>query len=63
MLARLAGMVSNHGGNILRSVNNTLPNGGFELRMVVQNLDTEKEALLKHSFKYCGIDLARVELV
>jgi (p)ppGpp synthase/HD superfamily hydrolase len=63
VLARLAGMVSNHGGNILRSVNNTLPNGGFVLRLVVQDLDTEKEALLKHSLKYCGIELESVELV
>jgi GTP diphosphokinase / guanosine-3',5'-bis(diphosphate) 3'-diphosphatase len=63
VLARLAGMVSNHGGNILRSVNNTLPNGGFDLRLVVQHLDAEKETLLKHSFKYCGVELASVELV
>lgn len=63
VLARLAGMVSNHGGNILRSVNNTLPNGGFDLRLVVQNLDAEKEILLKHYFQYCGIELASIELV
>ncbi len=63
VLARLAGMVSNHGGNILRSVNNTLPNGGFDLRLVVQHLDSEKESLLKHSFHYCGVELDLVELV
>jgi hypothetical protein len=36
VLAHLAGnMVNNsqHGGNILRSVNNTLPDGGFDLRL------------------------------
>jgi hypothetical protein len=44
-------------------VNNTLPNGGFDLRLVVQHLDSEKESLLKHSFHYCGVELDLVELV
>jgi GTP diphosphokinase / guanosine-3',5'-bis(diphosphate) 3'-diphosphatase len=63
VLARLAGIVSSHGGNILRSVNNTLPNGGFDLRLVVKNLDAEKVRLLEKAYRECGIEFASLELV
>lgn len=63
VLATLAGLVSKHGGNILRSVNNTLANGGFEIRLVVEQLSSEKEALLKESYENCGVDLTTIELV
>ncbi len=63
VLAKLAGIVSSHGGNILRSVNNTLPEGGFEIRLVVRNLDQEKEAKLIQAYQNCGIELSILELV
>jgi GTP diphosphokinase / guanosine-3',5'-bis(diphosphate) 3'-diphosphatase len=63
VLSRLAGMVSHYGGNILRSVNNTLPSGGFELRLVVKNLDSEKEKLLMQAYQECGIEFDSLELV
>ncbi len=44
VLAQLAGLVSQYGGNILRSVNNTLPDGGFDLRLVIHHLSCEQEA-------------------
>ena len=54
---------SNQGGNILRSVNNTLPDGGFELRLVVRHIDKEKQALLEKAFNESGIELCSLELV
>lgn len=62
-LARLAGIVSKHGGNILRSVNNTLPDGGFEIRLVVSYLDGTKQELLRKAFLESGIELRTLELV
>jgi GTP diphosphokinase / guanosine-3',5'-bis(diphosphate) 3'-diphosphatase len=62
-LARLASVVSSHGGNILRSENNTLPDGGFELRLVVRHIDQEKQHLLEKAFAECGIELRTLELV
>lgn len=62
-LARLASVVSHQGGNILRSVNNTLPDGGFELRLVVRHIDKEKRTLLEKAFNECGIELYSLELV
>jgi len=63
VLSRLAGMVSNHGGNILRSVNNTLPEGGFELRLVINGLNSEKEQFLKRAYQESGIEFLALELV
>lgn len=62
-LARLASVVSSQGGNILRSENNTLPDGGFELRLVVRHIDQEKQLLLEKAFGECGIELRALELV
>jgi (p)ppGpp synthase/HD superfamily hydrolase len=63
VLSSLARIVSDFGGNILRSVNNTLPEGGFELRLVVKNLDGEKEDLLVQAYRDCGIEFSAFELV
>ncbi len=62
-LARLATVISNEGGNILRSVNNTLADGGFEVRLVVRYIDEEKQNLLKMAFQESGIELKSLELV
>ncbi len=63
VLANLAGIVSSHGGNILRAVNNTLAEGGFEIRLVVKDLDREKENLVIQAYRNCGIDFSSLELV
>jgi hypothetical protein len=62
-LARLASVVSNQSGNILRSENNTLPDGGFELRLVVRHIEQEKHPLLEKAFAESGIELRSLELV
>ena len=63
MLSRLTGIVSAYGGNILRSVNNTLPDGGFELRLVIRNLGSEQRQLLEQAYLDSGIDFCNIELV
>jgi len=62
VLARLAGLVSQYGGNILRSVNNTLSEGGFSLRLVVNNLDIEDREALRKAYASCGVELESIEI-
>jgi len=62
-LARLASVVSSHGGNILRSENNTLPDGGFEIRLVVRHIDEEAKALLRKAYQESSIEIRSLELV
>ena len=63
MLTKLATVVSAHGGNILRSVNNTLPDGGFDIRLVVRYIDGASRELLKQAYCDCGIEFTTLELV
>lgn len=63
VLAYLAGLVSNFGGNILRTVNNTFPDGSFTLRWVIQGLDEARKDELMEAFIHCEIELVKVEIV
>jgi GTP diphosphokinase / guanosine-3',5'-bis(diphosphate) 3'-diphosphatase len=63
VLAQLAGIVSAQGGNILRSVNDTLPEGGFSLRLVVKSLAPEKIGPLHQEFSKSGMEFLSVEIV
>jgi (p)ppGpp synthase/HD superfamily hydrolase len=63
VLACLAGLISRHGGNILRSVNNTLQDGGFSLRLVVSFPDEEEKGLIETTFRGSGITLTHFEIV
>ncbi len=63
VLAQLAGMVSDFGGNILRSVNNTLPDGGFELRLVIRYLTLDQIGLLEQAYHNSGIELRMLKIV
>ena len=63
ILARLAGIVSAYGGNILCSVNNTLPEGGFDLRLVVHNLEPNQLYLLEQAYLDSAIEFKVIELV
>ncbi len=63
VLARLASLVSQAGGNILRSVNNTQPNGSFYLRLVISNLSPEKREALRLAYLNCGIEMDTLEVV
>ena len=62
-LSRLAGIISRRGGNILRSVNDTLPDGSFNLRLVVSQLDEAHLSKLRRAFKASGIPFRSLEIV
>ncbi len=63
VLAYLAGLVSRYGGNILRTVNNTFPDGSFTLRWVIEGLEEDKKHELLQAFLTCKIKLTNVEIV
>jgi (p)ppGpp synthase/HD superfamily hydrolase len=63
VLASLASLVSQYGGNILRTVNNTFYDGSYTLRWVIKSLDEERKQALMEAFLTCGIPLTQVEIV
>lgn len=63
VLSRLAGLVSKYGGNILRSVNNTLPDGGFYLRLVIAFMEGEQKAALEKAFRSSDLKFRLLEIV
>jgi (p)ppGpp synthase/HD superfamily hydrolase len=63
VLARLAKIISDHHGNILRSVNNTLPDGGFDLRLVVGHLSPAQLSKLDEAYRSSGIEFSCLEMV
>ena len=63
VLSSLAGLVSRHGGNILRSVNNTLPDGGFSLRLVLAFQEGEQKEALETAFANSGLSFRLFEIV
>ena len=63
VLASLAGVVSEFGGNILRTINNTFEDGSFTLRWVIKGLDEDSKAELLEAFLSCEIPLTQVEIV
>ncbi|MBI9047619.1 MAG: HD domain-containing protein [Anaerolineaceae bacterium] len=63
VLARFAGKVSESGGNIVRSVNNTTSSRGFVLRLVVEGLDKDAEEKLKSDLENCEETIEELELV
>lgn len=63
VLARLAGMVSEQEGNILRSVNDTLPDGGFSLRLVVKFPSLHNLQLLYQAYRESGYNFHTFEIV
>jgi len=63
VLLTVAGLVSASGGNILRSVNNTFPDGSFALRLIIKNISGERQQQLNQDFLNCGIEFQTLELV
>lgn len=63
VLSRLAGLIFKCGGNILRSVNNTLPDQGFSLRVVIAGLDDDRKTALQQAFLNSGIQFKTFEVV
>lgn len=63
VLSHLTGIVSKHGGNILRSVNNTLTDGGFNLRLVIAFPEETLKAGIEGAFRSSGIVMRLFEIV
>jgi (p)ppGpp synthase/HD superfamily hydrolase len=63
VLAYLAGLVSRYGGNIIRTVNNTFPDGSFTLRWVIEGLDKVKKGELLQALLTCEVMLSNVDIV
>jgi hypothetical protein len=63
VLSLLTGLVSTHGGNIVRSVIDTLPEGGFMLRIVVKGLNAASQEKMLTAFQNCGLQFPNLELV
>jgi (p)ppGpp synthase/HD superfamily hydrolase len=63
VLAKLAGLISETGGNIIRSVNNTMPDGSFYLRLVVTNNTVDKETFVEKAAMISGINQIEIEMV
>jgi GTP pyrophosphokinase len=63
VLARMAGLVSQFSGNIIRSVSNTRSDGGYTLRLVVKDLDSKKESLLREAYRESEEDFDTMEMV
>lgn len=62
VLATLAHLVSEQGGNIIRSINNTTTDGSFTLRLVIKDLSPEQAVRLRQSYENCGIGLKILEI-
>jgi (p)ppGpp synthase/HD superfamily hydrolase len=63
VLAHLANLVSQFGGNILRTVNNTFHDGSFTLRWVIQGVAEDQKPALLETFRNSQIHLKKVEIV
>lgn len=62
VLAKLAQIISQVQGNILRSINNTQPDGGFYMRIVVSSLTPEAKVNLVNAFRNSGIEMTSLEV-
>jgi len=63
VLAYLAGLVSEAGGNIIHTIHTTAEDGSFYLRLVLANLDEEHKQLLMDLFSKSRFPLDKVEIV
>lgn len=63
ILALIASLVSNEGGNILRVVNDTLEDNSFDITLVAQGLDAEKEKNLLEAYNNCSVAFRSIEMV
>ncbi len=62
VLLTIAKVLSDNGGNILRSVNDTFPDGSFALRLIVSNIQPDRREWLKQCILDCGIEFEILEL-
>ncbi|MDD2522007.1 MAG: HD domain-containing protein [Anaerolineaceae bacterium] len=61
-LAYFAGLITEAGGNILRTVNTTSKSGDFHVRMVLNGLEAEQKQFLKKLFSESRFPLIEVEI-
>jgi GTP diphosphokinase / guanosine-3',5'-bis(diphosphate) 3'-diphosphatase len=61
-LAQLINLVSLRQGNILRAVSNVLPDGGYLIHLVIENLQDKDEILLLNDFHNCPFDIKSIEI-
>ena len=61
-LAYFAGIVSEVGGNILRTVSSTSKNGDFRLRMILGGIEGEQRQLLIDRFNSSRFPITKVEI-
>jgi (p)ppGpp synthase/HD superfamily hydrolase len=61
-LAYFAGLITEAGGNILRTVNTTSKNGDFHVRMVLKGLEIEQKDYLKKLFSESRFPLMEIEI-
>jgi hypothetical protein len=62
-LAYFASLVGDAGGNIIRTVNTTSPNGHFALRMVLNDLNADQKSKLSELFDKSRFPLIKIEIV
>jgi (p)ppGpp synthase/HD superfamily hydrolase len=61
-LAYFAGLITEAGGNILRTVNTTSKNGDFHVRMVLKGLEDNQKDYLKKLFSESRFPLVEIEI-
>ncbi len=61
-LTVLIGLVSQRGGNIMRTVVNTQPDGSFLFRLIIEDLTADGENLLLNDFKNSPFHIQMLEL-
>lgn len=61
-LAYLAGLITEAGGNILRTVNTTSKNGDFHVRMVLDGLQESQKGYLRKLFSESRFPLVEIEI-
>lgn len=61
-LAYFAGLITEAGGNILRTVNTTSKNGDFHVRLVLKGLENEQKDYLKKLFAESRFPLLEIEI-
>jgi guanosine-3',5'-bis(diphosphate) 3'-pyrophosphohydrolase len=62
-LVKLAGVVSHMGANIIRSINDTLPDGSFSMRLVLKHLPPENIEKMILAYQNGKIELNSLEVL
>lgn len=63
VLAQMARLISDSGGNIIRTVIETMSDRSFNLRIVVKSLELEKQEFLKQALGNCDVEFTMIVIV